>query len=87
MFCLGKCISGSKASHPLEDELQVALNRLLLRAEGSTPVEISKKNPDLWIIFTDGACKKGSSVGGVLVSPTGRVVVIFRNNLPNDFFF
>ena len=43
MFCLGKCISGSKASRPLEDELQVALNRLLLRAEGSTPVEISKK--------------------------------------------
>ena len=45
-----------------------------------------RKNPDLWIIFTDGACKKGSSVGGVLVSPTGRIVVMFRDNLSNIFF-
>ena len=47
-----------KASRPLEDELQVALNRLLLRAEGSTPVEISKKNLIYGLFLRTGLVRK-----------------------------
>lgn len=83
--CLGKFMADSKNSRPLEDELKVALNRLLVRVENSKPVEISKRVLDTWIIFTDGACEKRSSVGGVLVSPTGRAVAMFGDNLPIEF--
>lgn len=54
-----------------EPELQVA-SKLLHRVECSDPVPISLSVLDTWIIFTDGACESGptvGSIGAVLIAP------------------
>ena len=82
---LGKFISESKASRVLEEELKNALYKLLARVEACKPVEISNKILGTWILFTDGACEKTSSVGGVLICPMGRPISMFGDNLPEEF--
>ena len=82
---LGKYMSESKSLLPMENDLRSVLGRILVRVEASRPVEISKKILETWILFTDGACENQSSVGGVLVSPSGRPVAMFGDTLPQEF--
>ena len=81
---LGKFISESKASQVSKEELKDTLHKLLARVEACKPVEISRKILGTWILFTDGACEKSSSVGGVLICPMGRPISMFGENLPED---
>ena len=81
---LGKFVSGAKFSQLLPLELKDTLKQLLERVQKSTPIEISTRLFSTWICFTDGACEKRSSVGAVLVDPTGKAVYTFGGELPAE---
>ena len=82
---LGKYIRAGKGELPLNSELEVTLQKLMMRLEAGRPVEITRKLFSTWLCFTDGACEQECSVGGVLVSPQGTAVMAFGSVLPADF--
>eukprot|EP00435_Cladocopium_sp_Y103_P054836 s1981_g18.t1 len=82
---LGKYVSGDKIARRLTLELKHVLQELLKRIESGKPVVISKKVLSTWICFTDGACEETCSVGGVLISPMGKAVLMFGEVVPPQF--
>ena len=82
---LGKYIRAGKGDIPLNAELRVTLQKLMMRLEAGRPVEITQRLFSTWLCFTDGACEQACSVGGVLVSPQGTAVMAFGSVLPADF--
>ena len=71
-----------------ETELS-AIHFLLLRVKSAEAIRITTTMLDNFLIFTDGACEgdieKTGSVGGVLVSPDGRVLEHFSSKVPTKY--
>ena len=59
------------------------------RVLNAPPLCIEKSSLETWIVFVDGACegsdKLVGSIGGVLMSPTGRLVHHFSSIASDSF--
>ena len=81
---LGKFINQNKGEQCMEPELRDTLEMLLERILNGKPVEVCTKVFTTWICFTDGACEEKSSVGGVLIGPSGHAAYTFGSELPSS---
>ena len=74
--------------HRLSQEDRSTLLLLRERVLVAPPVVVRPQQLDTWCIFTDRACEASDStggVGGVIVSPNGRLVGHFSNAVPRAF--
>eukprot|EP00435_Cladocopium_sp_Y103_P072985 s158_g42.t1 len=66
-----------------------AIKFLLGRISEATALRLNSTSLETYLVFTDGACEgdgnRVGSVGGVLVSPDGRLVEHFSSEVPEDF--
>eukprot|EP00435_Cladocopium_sp_Y103_P074787 s33_g51.t1 len=66
-----------------------AIEFLLERISKATAFRVNSTSLETYLIFTDGACEgdgnRAGSVGGVLVSPDGKLVEHFSSEVPEDF--
>eukprot|EP00435_Cladocopium_sp_Y103_P015182 s5093_g3.t1 len=73
----------------LSDVEMNAVNFLYNRISGATALRVNSTCLETFLIFTDGACEgesgKVGSIGGVLVSPAGKLLEHFSTEVPEDF--
>ena len=73
----------------LNDKDRSSLLFLRDRILNAPPLCIEKSTLETWIVFVDGACEGSDelvgSIGGVLMSPTGRLIHHFSSVAPESF--
>ncbi len=73
----------------LSDKDRSSLLFLGDRVLNAPPLCIERSILETWIVFVDGACegsdKLVGSIGGVLMSPTGRLIHHFSSIAPDSF--
>ena len=58
-----------------------------VRIADSTALVVEPSCTESWLVFTDAACSRENSwggIGGVLVSPQGRVIEFFEDSIPEE---
>ena len=74
--------------HQLSQDDRNTLVSLKDRVLVAPPVVVRPQQLDTWCIFTDGACEADDAtggVGGVIMSPDGRLVSHFSSAVPATF--
>ncbi len=74
--------------HKLSQEDRSTLVLMKDRVLNAPPVMVRPQQLDTWCIFTDGACEaadRTGGVGGVIMSPDGRLVGHFASSVPESF--
>ena len=85
ILTVSKACKGSGEKVLISPEVRRALRWLSVRIADSTSLVVEPSCAESWPVFTDGACAPENSwggIGGVLVSPQGRVVEFFGDSIP-----
>ena len=80
------CRAGRTTSALTTGEIEI-VRRLCRRVDTGTAIPLGIKNLETWLIFTDGACegeRPCGGVGGILVSPSHRVVHHFGDRVTDN---